>query len=139
MPFEILVKSILPEDAPGILTLNVDLEVDFDPPPGYVEPKWEPQKVNIPTMADRLKLDLGAIQTVDEKGKISHHGSGRNTPSGKLEHKGNGKEEAKEEAKDWEAFKGNGNTLQGKRVKGKGVSVKPIEQLGEGALINRTE
>lgn len=117
---------------PAISVLDTDLEVDFAPPVGYVEPEYKPRGADLPTMAEKLGIDTKGVQEVDGKG------SGTSTPMGGSSGKGKGKE-LDEAQKAWEAFKGSGNSLGGKRVKGKGVKAKAIEQVDEGSRIIRTE
>lgn len=121
--FRLLIMETLPADT-AISVLDTDLEVDFAPPLGYVEPEYKPRgAVNQPTMKDKFSINTEGKQDVDGKG------SGANTPRSGAD--------AAEKA--WEAFKGSGNSLAGKRIKGKGVSVKKIEPVTEGSRIQRTE
>jgi len=115
---------------PAISCIDTDLEVDFAPPVGYVEPEYKPRGADLPTMAQKLGIDTKGMQEVDGKG------SGTSTPVGG---KGKGKETEEEAAKSFEAFRGSGNSLGGKRVKGKGVKAKAIEGVDEGSRIIRTE
>jgi hypothetical protein len=39
----------------------------------------------------------------------------------------------------WESFKGKGETLGGRKTKGKGISHRKVEQVPEGSKIIRTE
>jgi ubiquitin fusion degradation protein 1 len=131
LTFRLLIMEITPP-GPAISVLDTDLEVDFAPPVGYVEPEYKPRGADLPTMAEKLGIDTKGVQEVDGKG------SGTSTPMGGSSGKGKGKE-LDEAQKAWEAFKGSGNSLGGKRVKGKGVKAKAIEQVDEGSRIIRTE
>ena len=68
---------------PAISCIDTDLEVDFAPPVGYVEPEYKPRGADLPTMAQKLGIDTKGMQEVDGKG------SGTSTPVGG---KGKGKE-----------------------------------------------
>ncbi|GAA5875584.1 hypothetical protein JCM16303_000674 [Sporobolomyces ruberrimus] len=132
LTFRLLIMEITPP-GPAISVLDTDLEVDFAPPVGYVEPEYKPRGADLPTMAQKLGIDTKGVQEVDGKG------SGTSTPVGNgASGKGKGKE-TEEEAKSFEAFRGSGNSLGGKRVKGKGVKAKGIEQVDEGSRIIRTD
>ncbi|GAA6061602.1 hypothetical protein JCM10212_000910 [Sporobolomyces blumeae] len=139
LTFRLLIMEIVPA-GPAISVLDTDLEVDFAPPVGYVEPEYKPRGSDLPTMADKLGIDAKGMQEVDGKG------SGTSTPArgsrgagGALgAAKGKGKEKD-DEAAAFEAFRGSGNSLGGKRVKGKGVKGKQIEQVDEGSRIIRTD
>ncbi|GAA5966303.1 hypothetical protein JCM3765_005249 [Sporobolomyces pararoseus] len=131
LTFRLLIMEITPP-GPAISVLDTDLEVDFAPPVGYVEPEYKPRGADLPTMAQKLGIDTKGVQEVDGKG------SGTSTPVAGSSGKGKGKE-SEEAAKAWEAFKGSGNSLGGKRVKGKGVKAKGIEQVDEGSRIIRTD
>jgi len=125
--FRLLIMETLPADT-AISVLDTDLEVDFAAPLGYIEPEYKPRgPVNVPTMRDKFSINTEGKQDVDAKG------SGTNTPRSA----GPAGEGAGDKA--WEAFKGSGNSLAGKRIKGKGVSVKKIEPITEGSRIQRTE
>lgn len=112
--------STTPE-GPGISVIDTDLEVDFETPVGYVEPE-RPAPAAIPTMADKLKIDLGETTGGGTRPgsamSIRTGGSGDSTPL--------------------ESFTGVGQSLSGKRVKGKGLS-KKIEEVDPGSRINRHE
>lgn len=109
-------------EGPGISVIDTDLEVDFDTPVGYVEPPRQ-APAPIPTMADKLKIDLGGTTPASSSRPGSaassrRIASGENTPG--------------------EVFSGYGHSLSGKRVKGKGLS-KKIEEVGPDSKINRAE
>ncbi|WOO82114.1 Ubiquitin fusion degradation protein 1 [Vanrija pseudolonga] len=118
LTFEFLIMETYPE-GPGISIIDTDLEVDFAPPKGYVEP---PRKAPapIPTMADKLKIDLGGTTSADPSrpvSSLSTHTQG----SGEIP---------------LESFTGVGQSLSGKRVKGKGLARK-IEEVDASSKINR--
>lgn len=117
--FPILIMEITPP-GPGIAIVDTDLEVDFAAPKGYVEPV-RPTPAPAPTMASRLKIDLNA-STPGSSRPGSSLGGG--APAG---------------ADGWEHFKGRGETLGGRRTKGKGVSVKKAEAVAAESKINRTD
>ena len=111
-------------EGPGISVIDTDLEVDFATPVGYVEfPR--PAPIPIPTMADKLKIDLGGTTSASAEssrrpsvGSLAPGGSGDSTPQ--------------------ESFTGVGQSLSGKRVKGKGLA-KKIEEVDPSSRINRNE
>lgn len=132
MTFELLVMEVQP-DAAGISVLNTDLEVDFAPPVGYVEPERKPA-APAPTMQSKLNINIGETQNVDARG------SGASTPAMKPGTSTPGTAGIAEASKpqSFEAFKGLGQSLAGKRVKGKGVSAKPIQALEGDSKIWKT-
>ncbi|EJD35515.1 UFD1-domain-containing protein [Auricularia subglabra TFB-10046 SS5] len=118
--FPILIMEILPP-GPGIAIVDTDLEVDFAAPKGYVEPE-RPAPAPVPTMASKLKIDLNA-----------------STPGSSRPGSAMGGTTGTGAATGWEHFKGRGETLAGRKTKGKGVSVKKAEEVAEGSKINRTD
>lgn len=126
LTFEFLIMETTPEGN-GISILDTDLEVDFAAPVGYVEPE-RPAPAPIPTMADKLKIDLGGTTPASagttrpgsaaSLGRPGAGGSGDATPK--------------------ESFTGVGQSLSGRRVKGKGLA-KPIEEVDPASKINRNE
>jgi len=152
MTFELLVMEIEPKGA-GINILNTDLEVDFATPLGYVEPERKPREP-APTMKSKLKINTDQTQDVDAKGKGSGTstpavqggtaagGSGTSTPApgqgGAGAKAGGAAGTGKGQDGPWEAFKGIGNTMGGKRVRGKGISVKKVEPVDKDSKIFRT-
>ncbi len=111
-------------EGPGISVIDTDLEVDFETPVGYVEPP-RPAPAPIPTMADKLKIDLGGTTSGSAGSSrpasvISNQagGSGDSTPT--------------------ESFTGVGQSLSGRKVKGKGLA-KKIEEVDSTSRINRNE
>lgn len=124
MTFELLVMEVQP-DAAGISVLNTDLEVDFAAPVGYVEPERKPA-APAPTMKSKLNINIGETQDVDARGSGASTPAmkaGTTTPAGAA----GGSEAAKPQP--FEAFKGLGHSLAGKRVRGKGISAKPVQPL----------
>jgi len=135
LTFRLLIMEITPP-GPAISVIDTDLEVDFAPPVGYVEPEYKRPADLLPTMRDKFTIDTKGVQDVDARG------SGTATPVGEgAGGKGKGKEtdEGGAAQASWEAFKGTGNSLGGKRVKGKGVKAKAIEGIDENSRIIRTE
>lgn len=104
--FQIL--EIKPEEAKGINILNTDIEVDFAPPVGYVEPERKPREP-APTMASKMKINIGGTNEVGA------------------------------EAEKFSAFLGQGNSLAGKKIKGKGTKTKKVDALDPQSRIRRTE
>lgn len=88
LTFEILIMEVTP-DAEGISIIETDLEVDFAPPKGYVEPAPKPRDPG-PSMASRLRIDT------DKYDAVRPAGTSGATP-----------------------FRGLGETLSGKKTKGK--------------------
>ncbi|KAH7102338.1 ubiquitin fusion degradation protein I [Auriculariales sp. MPI-PUGE-AT-0066] len=119
--FPILIMEILPEGSAGISIVDTDLEVDFAAPKGYVEPK-RPEPAPVPTMASKLKIDLNASTPGSSRPASALGGPAAVAPGGM----------------DWELFKGRGETLAGRRTKGKGISAKAPEAMPEGSRVNRT-
>ena len=120
--FEFLIMEVTP-DGPGISVIDTDLEVDFEAPKGYVEPP-RAAPIPIPTMADKLKIDLGGTTPSsvgstrpNSRASFSNH-SGEMTPL--------------------ESFTGVGQSLSGRKVKGKGLA-KKIEEVDPNSKINRNE
>lgn len=127
MVFGFLVMETVPGDA-GICVLDTDLEVDFAPPLGYVEPE-RPQALPPPTMASKLNIDLNS----------SSPGSSR--PSSSLAGKfvAPGSSTVSKGGNHWESFKGKGETLAGRKTRGKGISHRGVEEVIDGSGIIRTE
>ncbi|WWC73847.1 uncharacterized protein I206_107819 [Kwoniella pini CBS 10737] len=107
----------------GISVIDTDLEVDFETPVGYVEPP-RPAPAPIPTMADKLKIDLSETHTVS---------AGSSRPGTSLSNRSGGESSGPKES-----FTGVGQSLSGKKVKGKGLA-KKIEQVDESSKINRND
>lgn len=115
---------------PAISVIDTDVEVDFAPPVGYIEPDYKKmaRDAQAPTMKDKFVIDTSRKEDVDARG------SGTNTPV-----PGSSKGTSAAANAAWEAFKGSGSSLGGKRVKGKGVSAKKIEGVDADSKIIRTE
>ncbi|KAF7778649.1 hypothetical protein Agabi119p4_2994 [Agaricus bisporus var. burnettii] len=109
--FGLLVMETKP-GGEGISILDTDLEVDFAAPIGYVEPE-RPKASALPTMASRLNIDLNS-----------------NSP---------GQTAMSKDGDHWESFKGKGETLGGRKTKGKGISHRKVEEVPEGSKIIRTD
>ncbi|GJJ12602.1 hypothetical protein Clacol_006845 [Clathrus columnatus] len=118
--FQILIMEILPE-GPAISILDTDLEVDFAPPKGYVEPA-RPEPKPQSTMASKLKIDLN-----DTTPGSSRPGSSLSNVA------------VSKGGTDWEAFKGKGETLNGRRTKGRGISARKVEEAPTESKIYRTD
>ena len=112
----------------GISVLDTDLEVDFAPPVGYVEPE-RPKAAPPTTMASKLKIDLNSSSPGSSRPASSMSG-GFAAGNGTVVSKGGDQ---------WESFKGKGETLSGRKTKGKGISHRKVEQVPEGSKILRTE
>ena len=121
--FEFLIMETSPEGS-GISVIDTDLEVDFATPVGYVEPP-RPAPAPIPTMADKLKIDLGGTTS-------SSAGSTRPASRTSISLGGS------EDSTPLESFTGVGQSLGGKKVKGKGMA-KKIEEVDPSSRINRNE
>jgi len=130
MVFEILIMEIKPE-GPGISLLDTDLEVDFAPPKGYVEPK-RPEPAPPETMASKLKIDLNSSTPVSSRPGSSLSDAARRTAPNSSAVPSSG-------ASEFESFKGTGQTLNGRKTKGKGKSVRKIEEVDASSKIIRTD
>ena len=127
MTFELLIMEIQP-DAAGIHILNTDLEVDFAEPVGYVAPERKPA-APAATMQSKLSININGTQSVDARG------SGTATPTGSA----SGAGAAGKAGKPGEAFSGIGQSMAGKRIRGKGISVKKAEAVSKDSKIYRTD
>lgn len=127
--FEILIMETSPGGS-GINVLDTDLEVDFAAPKGYVEPE-RPKAAPPPTMASKLNIDLNSSTPGSSRPSSALSGAFAGTSTGKLALSKGGDE--------WESFKGRGETLGGRKTKGKGISQRKIEDHMEGSKIFRTE
>ncbi|CAA7271622.1 unnamed protein product [Cyclocybe aegerita] len=127
--FGLLVMETKP-GGEGISVLDTDLEVDFAPPLGYVEPE-RPKAAPPATMASKLKIDLNSHSPGSSRPGSSLSGgfAGANTGITTVSKGGD----------QWESFKGKGETLGGRRTKGKGISHRKVEPVGEGSKIIRTD
>ncbi|PWZ02351.1 UFD1-domain-containing protein [Testicularia cyperi] len=124
LTFEILIMEITP-NSDGISIIETDLEVDFAPPKGYVEPAPQPRPPP-PTMASKLNIDSNRVESIPPTrtstpgsmgGASGVGGSGTATPAG--------------------PFRGAGNTLSGKKSKQK--KDRQIEQLDPFSMVRRTD
>lgn len=124
LTFEILIMEITP-NAEGISIIETDLEVDFAPPKGYVEPAPVPRPPP-PTMASKLNIDSSRVDSIPPTrtstpgsmaGSSIVGGSGTATPAG--------------------PFRGSGQSLSGKKSKTK--KDRQIEQLDDSSLVRRTD
>lgn len=138
LTFEILILEIQP-DAEGISIIDTDLEVDFAPPKGYVEPK-RPQKAAPPTMASKLNIDTDRYDSISASGTStprSNDGSVLPMPGG-VQGSGAGVGSNGESSAALSLpFQGQGQSLSGKKPKGK--KDKPIEAIDKYSLIRRTD
>ncbi|KAF9052855.1 ubiquitin fusion degradation protein UFD1-domain-containing protein [Panaeolus papilionaceus] len=127
--FGLLVMETKP-GGEGICVLDTDLEVDFAPPVGYVEPE-RPKAAPPATMASKLKIDLDS------------HSPGSSRPgsalSGGFAGASAGPSGVSKGGDHWESFKGKGETLSGRKTKGKGISHRKVEDVSEGSKIIRTD
>lgn len=114
----------------GISVLDTDLEVDFAAPVGYVEPE-RPKAAPQSTMASKLNIDISSSTPGSSRPSSSMAGAFAGTaPKGAAISKGGDQ---------WESFKGRGETLHGRKTKGKGISHRKAEAAPEGSKIFRTE
>lgn len=131
-PFGLKITEVVPKDAGGgISILDTDLPVDFEAPVGYKEPEYT--KPSLPSLKDKLKIDTSRKDEVDARG------SGTSTPRGGA---GSGAEaggSGEESKPSWEAFKGSGQSIGGKRIRGKGIKAKKAEEVDATSRIARTD
>lgn len=112
----------------GISIVDTDLEVDFAAPLGYVEP--ERPKVAAPaTMAAKLKINLDSSSPGSSRPGSSLGGGFKASGAGAMSKDGD----------TWESFKGKGESLAGRKTKGKGISHRKAEEVAPGSKIRRTE
>ncbi|PWN23965.1 UFD1-domain-containing protein [Microstroma glucosiphilum] len=128
LTFEILIMETVP-DAESILIIDTDLEVDFAPPKGYVEPVAKPRPPP-PTMASKLKIDNQKIESISASGTSTPSTSGN---AERADASGSGTSLGGLGG----AFKGQGQSLSGKKSKGK--KDKPVEALDPFSMIRRTD
>ena len=129
MVFGLLVMETKP-GGEGISVLDTDLEVDFAAPVGYVEPE-RPKPAPPATMASKLKIDLDSQSRESSRPGSSLGGGFAGAPTGQ--------QTISKDGDHWESFKGKGETLAGRKTKGKGISHRKVEQVPEGSKIIRTE
>ncbi|KAG7092549.1 hypothetical protein E1B28_008898 [Marasmius oreades] len=126
--FELLLMESSPGGG-GISILDTDLEVDFAPPVGYIEPE-RPKVAPPPTMAEKLKIDLNSHSPGSSRPGSSLSGGFTGVSAGQTTVSKGGDQ--------WESFKGKGETLGGRKTKGKGISHRKAEEIAEGSKIIRT-
>ena len=114
----------------GISVLDTDLEVDFAAPVGYKEPE-RPKPAPLSNMAQRLDIDVGQSTPGSSRPSSALAGTFA-APNARGITVSKGGEQ-------WESFKGKGETLGGRRTKGKGISHRQVEAVTEGSKIIRTE
>jgi ubiquitin fusion degradation protein 1 len=129
MVFGLLVMETKP-GGEGISVLDTDLEVDFAAPVGYVEPE-RPKPAPPATMASKLKIDLDSQSRESSRPGSSLGGGFAGAPTGQ--------QIISKDGDHWESFRGKGETLAGRKTKGKGISHRKVEQVPEGSKIIRTE
>jgi len=127
MVFGFLVMEADPGGA-GISVLDTDLEVDFAAPVGYVEPE-RPKAPPPSTMASKLNIDLNSSSPGSSRPSSSLAGGFVTGSTSTVSRGGD----------HWESFKGKGETLSGRRTKGKGVSHRGVEEVADGSKIIRTD
>lgn len=110
-------ELLLRQQLMGLVTRH---QVDFAPPKGYVEPKRAPPPPP-ETMATKMKIDVNS----------STPGSSR--PGSSLGHF------AAAPTNGFESFKGAGQSLNGRKTKGKGKSARKVEEVDPSSKIIRTE
>lgn len=114
----------------GINVVDTDIEVDFAAPVGYKEPE-RPKAAPPTTMASKLKIDLNSSTPGSSRPTSALSGAFAGTSAGEIAlSKGGDK---------WESFKGKGETLNGRKTKGRGISQRAIENTMEGSKVFRTE
>ena len=114
----------------GINVLDTDLEVDFAPPVGYVEPE-RPKAAPPSTMASKLKIDLNESSPGPSRPASALSGGFAGT--------GGAGTTVSKHGDQWESFKGRGETLGGRKTRGKGISHRKAEEVPDGSKIIRTE
>ena len=127
--FGLLVMETSP-GGQGISVLDTDLEVDFAAPVGYVEPE-RPKATPPSTMASKLNIDLNSQLPGTSRPGSSLSGGFAGTSTGITA--------VSKDGDQWESFKGKGETLGGRKTKGKGISHRKVEQVPENSKIIRTE
>ncbi|THH12517.1 hypothetical protein EW146_g7624 [Bondarzewia mesenterica] len=127
--FGLLVMEALP-GGEGISVLDTDLEVDFAAPVGYVEPE-RPKAPPPSTMASKLNIDLNSSTPGSSRPASSMGGTFAGTSKAATTVSKGGDH--------WESFKGRGETLAGRKTKGRGISHRQAEAVPEGSKIIRTD
>lgn len=113
----------------GISVLDTDLEVDFAAPVGYVEPE-RPKPLPVSTMASKLNIDLNSSTPGSSRPTSALAGTFASAGRAPVVSKGGDQ---------WESFKGKGETLGGRKTKGKGISHRQAEDVSDSSKIFRTE
>ncbi|KAK0503402.1 ubiquitin fusion degradation protein UFD1-domain-containing protein [Armillaria luteobubalina] len=113
----------------GISVLDTDLEVDFAAPVGYVEPE-RPKAPPPSTMASKLKIDLDSASPGSSRPGSSLSGGFA---------MGAGSTAVSKDGDQWESFKGKGETLGGRKTKGRGISHRKVEEVAEGSKIIKSD
>ncbi|CAL1705096.1 unnamed protein product [Somion occarium] len=113
----------------GISVLDTDLEVDFAPPVGYVEPE-RPKALPPSTMASKLNIDVNSSTPGSSRPSSALAGTFASTARVGQVSKGGDQ---------WESFKGKGETLGGRKTKGKGITHRKIEEVEKDSKIIRTD
>jgi len=114
----------------GISVFETDLEVDFAPPVGYVEPE-RPKAAPPSTMASKLNIDLSSSTPGSSRPASSMGGTFAGTSKAATV--------VSKDGDNWESFKGKGETLSGRKTKGRGISHRKVEAVSAGSKIIRTE
>lgn len=114
----------------GISVFDTDLEVDFAPPVGYKEPE-RPKPAPPSTMASKLKIDLDSSTPGSSRPSSSLSGAFAGISTGETTVSKGGEK--------WESFKGKGESLNGRKTKGRGISQRGVENMAEGSRVYRTE
>ncbi|KOS13742.1 hypothetical protein Malapachy_1713 [Malassezia pachydermatis] len=128
LTFEILIMEVQP-DAEGISIIETDLEVDFAPPVGYVEPTPAPRQAPA-TMASKLHIDQNKHDLI-----LPARGSAGSTSASASANAAGVVSSTTQGAA--APFKGFGQTLSGKKTKGK--KEKPITPLDPSSQIRKTD
>lgn len=127
--FGLLVMEATP-GGEGILVIDTDLEVDFAAPVGYVEPE-RPKPAPPATMASKLNIDVNQSTPGSSRPQSSMGGQFAGTSKAATA--------VSKDGDSWESFKGRGETLAGRKTKGRGISHRGVEQVPESSKIQRTE
>ncbi|KAI0306356.1 ubiquitin fusion degradation protein I [Multifurca ochricompacta] len=127
--FGLLVMETTP-GGEGISILDTDLEVDFAPPVGYVEPE-RPKAAPPSTMASKLNIDLSPQTPGSSRPASSIGGNFAGTSKAGTT--------VSKDGDAWETFKGRGETLGGRKTKGRGITHRAPEQVPVSSKIIRTD
>lgn len=114
----------------GISVIDTDLEVDFAAPVGYKEPE-RPKPPPPSNMASKLNIDVGQSTPGSSRPSSAMAGSFGGTSTRATAVSKGGEQ--------WESFKGKGETLGGRKTKGKGITHRQAESVADGSKILRTE